>query len=214
MKMKKLLAIVLMATAVTFTACGGDSKEAGSTAEATKEEKKEYAPGEFTDTGYDSEFLGFRYTTPEGFTLSTREELDSMMNVAMDAVGDDMNAIQKKYAELTVIYEMMVMNETGSANANITLEKTSASVDKYVESFKSQASELSGMNITIEGDAEEVEVAGATYTKLTGSVDASGVTVKQEYYFRQVGDRMMTMTVTNMGDDAGVEALMGGFAAY
>lgn len=215
MKMKKLLAIVLMATAVTFTACGGDSKEAGSTAEATKEEKKEYAPGKVTDTGYESEFLGLRFTTPEGFTLTAGEELNSLMGEAADAIDDQMNEAQKKAAELAVVYEMMVMNETG-ANATIALEKTSASVDEYVKSFKSQASELAiqGMSLKIEGDAEEVELAGAAYTKLAGCVEAENMNIKQDYYFRKVGDRMMYITVINVNDDAGVEALMGGFEAY
>ncbi len=199
---KKLLAVTLMVTTLVMAACGG------------KDDAKDYTPGKFTDTGYESEYLGFRFTTPEGFTLSSKEDLDSMMNLALDVLDEDMNEIQKKYAEITTIYEMMVANEMGTTNANIVLEKTSVSLDKYIDKFKSQVAELSGMDIQIKGDTEEAEIAGAKYTKLSGELEMSGVTVSQDYYFRKVGDRIMCMTITAVDDEAGKEALLNGFKAY
>ncbi len=197
---KKLLALVLVAATAFLTACGGSEKA--------------YTPGKFTDNGYESEFLGFRYTTPEGYMLSDEDTLKDLMGTTLDVIGDDMSEIQKKYAEIAVIYEMMVSSDTGTANANITLEKTNAKLSTYVDTFKTQASELSGMDVTLEDSEEEVTLAGATYTKLKGSVDMSGITVNQEYYLRKVGDRMMALTVTWYDDDAERDKILDGFAAY
>lgn len=196
---KRLLALMLVVAAVLMTACGG----------------KAYTPGTFTDTGYESEFLGFRFTTPDGFALATEEELSQLMGMSLDAMGDDVTEVQKKYAELTTIYEMMVSNETGVANANVVLEKTNVSLSKYIEAFKSQLDGLSAMTVNLKGDTEEVELAGETYTKMTADVETNGFTLYQEYYLRKVGDRMMVMTVTwadGVEDDKA--AILDGFAAY
>ena len=196
---KRLLALMLVVAAVLMTACGG----------------KTYTPGTFTDTGYESEFLGFRYTTPDGCVLATEEELSQLMGMSLDAMGDDISEVQKKYAELTTIYEMMVTDSTGAANVNVVLEKTNVSFSKYLDAFKEQLNGLSSMSVTLKGDAEEVDIAGATYTKLAADVETSGFVMYQEYYLRKVGDRMMCITVTFAdGFEAEKDAIMNGFAAY
>lgn len=196
---KRLLALMLVVAAVLMTACGG----------------KSYTPGTFTDTGYESEYLGFRFTTPDGFALATEDELSQLMGMSLDALGDDVTEVQKKYAELTTIYEMMVSDATGVTNANIVLEKTNVSLDKYIEAFKSQVEGLSAMTVTLKDDTEEVQLAGATYTKMSADVEANGFTLYQDYYLRKVGDRMMAMTITWAdGAEDQKDALLNGFAAY
>ena len=196
---KRLLALMLVVAAVLMTACGG----------------KAYTPGTFTDTGYESEFLGFRYTTPDGCVLATEDELSQLMGMSLDAAGDDFTELQKKYAELTTIYEMMIADATGAANANIVLEKTNLSFSKYLEAFKEQLNGLTSMSITLKDDGQEVDLAGATYTKLTADVEANGFVMCQEYYLRKVGDRMMCITVTYAdGFEAEKDAILNGFAAY
>lgn len=217
MKLKKIFAIALLAGTLTLVACGGNNKDIGNTAtETAKEDKKEYVPGKYTDTGYESEFLGIRFKTPEGFKLSTREELDGMMNVTPDDAGDEGDELQEKYAERAVIFELYVTNENATANMNISLEKASTSLEEYIENFKSQMVNVADMSVQLTGETEDVEVAGATYKKLafTGSIEALGLEMKQECYLREVGNRIMVMTVSNTGDNAGVEALMEGIEAY
>lgn len=196
---KRILALMLVVAAVLMTACGG----------------KSYTPGTFTDTGYESEFLGFRFTTPDGFALATQEELSQMMGITFDALGDDVSDAQKKYAELTTLYELMAMDSLGVTNVNIVLEKTNVSMSKYLAAFKAQVESLDVMKVSLQGDAQEVEFAGATYTKLSADVSASGITLYQEYYLRKVGDRMMTITVTWAdGFETSKETLMNAFSAY
>ena len=196
---KRILALVLVVMAVMMTACGS----------------KAYEKGTYTDDGYETAYLGFRYTTPEGFTLADEESLDSMMGVALDALGDDVTEAQKRYAEVATIYEMMVSDSTGACNLNINLEKTGYSVDKYIEAFKEQVVNLTTMDVVLADSVEEVELAGSTYKKMDAVVQSMGVTVNQEYYFRKAGDRMMSMAVTWAdGFEAEKEQMMSGFSAY
>lgn len=198
---KRILALMIAVMAVFMTACGGGAA---------------YTPGTFTETGYETEFLGFRFTTPDGFVLATSEELSQIMGVALDAASEagDVTEIQKKYAELTSIYELMVTDSMGAANANIVLEKTAVPLDTYIEIIKEQFAEMSAMTVTIKGE-EEVEFAGATYTKLSADVETSGIAMYQDYYFRKVNGYMMLLTVTWAdGFEAEKDAIVNGFAAY
>lgn len=198
---KRLLAMALVLATLLMTACGGSGKS--------------YTPGTFTSNGYETEFLGFRFTTPDGFVLSDEEELSQMMGMALDLMGDDVTEVQKKYAELTTIYELVVADSLGAANANITLEKTSVSVDKYIELFKEQVTSMTAMSVSLNDTEEKVTLAGAEYTKLSASVASSGMVLNQEYYMRKVGDRMMCLTLTWVdGYEDEKEAILNGFAAY
>ena len=169
---KRFLAMALVIVAVLLTACGG----------------KGYTPGTFTDSGYETEFLGFRFTTPEGFTLAGEEELSQMMGMTLEMMGDDVTDVQKKYAELTTIYEMVVADSLGAANANITLEKTSVSLDKYIDLFKEQVTGMSTMTVNLSDAIEDVEIAGAAYKKLSATVEANGMQMICEWLHIPVSD--------------------------
>lgn len=196
---KKIFALMAAMAVVLMTACGGAV----------------YTPGVFTTTGYESEYLGFRFTTPEECVLSTEEELSEMTGVALDALGDDIVEIQKKYAEITTIYELVVTDASGAANANIVLEKTDVSLDTYIEVFKKQIQELTVMTVNFLGDAQEVEFARAAYTKLSAEVESGGVSMYQDYYMRKAGDRMVCITLTwAEGYDAEIATIKNAFSAY
>lgn len=196
---KRLIALMLVLAAVLMTACGGAS----------------YTPGVFTETGYDSEFLGFRFTTPDGFALATEEELTELMGVTIKSM-ENASDLQKKYAELTNIYELMATNADGTVYGQIILEKTAVSLDTYLEVIISQLEESEqGVNITVQEGTEEVEIAGAAYTKMSAEMESYGMVFSQDYYFRKVGGRMMCMAITWMeGCEADRDALMNAFAAY
>lgn len=197
---KRIFALMLAVMTVFMTACGGAA----------------YVPGTFTETGYETEFLGFRFTTPDGFILSDSEELSQLMGVVLETASEsgDVTELQKKYAELTTIYELMVTDSLGVANANIVLEKTAVPLNSYIEIVKGQLAEMSAMTVSITSE-EEVEFAGATYTKLSADVESYGIAMYQDYYFRKVGGYVMLFTITWAdGFEAEKEAIMNAFAAY
>lgn len=197
---KRFCAVLLAVLCVFMTACGGAT----------------YTPGTFTDAGYETEFLGFRFNTPDGYALATTEELGQLMGISMDSLTEsgDVTEAQAKYAELTSIYELMVTDSMGITNANIVLEKSVIPLNTYVEVLKEQLQGISTMSVTFTGE-EEVELAGATYTKLSADVESSGVSMYQEYYLRKVEGYIMCLTLTWAdGFEAEKEAIMKAFAPY
>ncbi len=197
---KRFFAVLLAVLCVFMTACGGAA----------------YTPGTFTDAGYETEFLGFRFNTPEGFALATAEELDQLMGVSMDSLSEsgEITEAQAKYAELTSIYELMVTDSMGITNANIVLEKTAIPLNTYIEVLKEQLQDMSMMSVTFTGE-EEVQLAGATYTKISADVESSGIVMYQDYYLRKVEGYIMCMTLTWAdGFEAEKEAIINAFAAY
>ena len=183
------------------------------TAEETVAEGS-YYPGVLTETGYESEYLGFRYTTPEGFTIATEEEMEEMSDAGEELLSEDYSELQLAYADIVTINELMVSDSLGVVNFNITLEKTSVDLETYIELFKEQISGLSAMAIEIIGE-EEAELAGSTYTKLTAQVESQGVVMYQDYYLRKQDDRLVALIVTWLdGMDAEKDTMMSGFAAY
>lgn len=197
---KKLLALMVAMVAVFMTACGGGAS---------------YTPGVYTETGYESEFLGLRFNTPEGFALATEEELSQLMGMSIDNL-ENVSELQKKYAELATVYELMVTDADGIVNGQIILEKTNVSVDTYIEAFTSQlTTQASDMNVEVLEGREEVEFAGATYTKLSANMESYGIVVTQDYYIRKIGNRMACICITWLeGFEDGRDALMNAFAAY
>lgn len=197
---KKILMLLLVVFCVVMTACSGAA----------------YTPGTFTDAGYETEFLGFRFNTPDGFSLATHEELDQLMGVSMDSLSEsgDITEAQAKYAQLTSIYEMMVTDSMGVTNANIILEKSVIPINTYIEVLKEQLQTISAMNVTFTGE-EEVQLAGATYTKVSADVESNGISMYQEYYIRKVEGYIMCLTLTWAdGFETQKDAIMNAFAAY
>ena len=182
----------------------------------TEEESTGYYPGTFTETGYETEFLGFRFTTPEGYSIATPEYYAELMGTTMDELTEsgDITEIQKKYSELNTISELMASDSLGVASVNIGIEKTIVPLNLFLEIIKEQLVEMSSMTVTLTGE-EEVEFAGATYTKLSADVVANDIPMYQEYYFRAVDGYMMCMTVTWLdGYETEKETLMSGFDAF
>lgn len=197
---KKLFVLMLAVVCVFATACGGAT----------------YTPGTFTDAGYETEFLGFRFNTPDGYALATTEELDQLMGISMDSLTEsgDVTEAQAKYAELSSIYELMVTDSMGITNANIVLEKSVIPLNTYIEVLKEQLQGMSMMSVTFTGE-EEVELAGATYTRLSADVESSGVAMYQDYYLRKVEGYIMCLTLTWAdGFEAEKDAIINAFVAY
>lgn len=173
-----------------------------------------YLPGVYTETGYESEYLGFRYTTPEGFVIASQEEMEEMSDAGEELLSEDYSELQLAYADIVTINELMVSDSIGVVNFNITLEKTSVDLETYLELFKEQLAGLSAMTIEVVGE-EEAELAGSTYTKVNAKVESQGVIMWQDYYLKKQDDRIVAVIVTWLdGMDAEKDTMMSGFAAY
>ena len=119
---KRILALMLVVMTVFMTACGGGAA---------------YTPGTFTETGYETEVLGFRFTTPEGFVLSNSEELSQLMGVVLDTAAEsgDVTELQKKYAEFDKKFSEKFLEEILDNCAKCDIGFKTGEMDGYTGLF-------------------------------------------------------------------------------
>lgn len=239
--MKKKLVFVVLSTMLMLTACGKppavsgngrgteiqtqtetESNPPAETGTAEPESPKipepdvtGYYPGVFTQTGYESEYLGYRFTTPEGFTLKTQEELAALMGMSMDMISQDFSDAQMEYAKASIIYDLMASNAIGT-NVNIVLQQldtTGLTLDLLAETTMQQMAGLTSMECILSDSYEIVEFAGAEYAKYTATVTAQGVVMNQEYYVGMKPDRIVNFTFTYVdGEENQKDALVNAFS--
>lgn len=174
-----------------------------------------YAKGSVTETGWESEFFGLRYTAPEGMGMSTEEELNDLMGLGQEVLSDDFSELQLKYAELTSVYEMMSVSDDQTTNVVVTVEKVMGKMDasQYVSALEKGLEQVSAISYTLISDDETIKLGNADYIKVSYQAEASGVTMYQDYYVRVVDDRAVAITLTYM-DESGRDNVLNAFTAY
>lgn len=200
-------------------AAATDNADAADT-EAEAEDGEEAAAGKYvkgtvTETGWESEFFGLRYTTPDGMTMSSEEELNELMGLGQEVLSDDFSELQLKYAELTSVYEMMSVAEDQTTNVVITVEKLMAKMDvaKYIEALEQGLSQVSAINYTLVSDSDTVKLGNGEYTKVSYEAESSGVSMFQDYYVRIVDDRAVAITLTYV-DESARDNVLNAFGAF
>ncbi len=178
--------------------------------EAEKEEsegsgKQEEAPedkfvkGIITDTGWESEYLGMRYTLPEGMYMATEEAINDMMGLGEEALSESFSEQQLKYAKMRTVYEMMSTDATGANNVVLTVEKlplNNMKAEVYVQSLKMQLGKVTTISYTITGDDETVSIAGKDFIKVSTQIDSEDAPLRQDYYVRVFEGRAICAVVT------------------
>ena len=170
-----------------------------------------YVRGKVTDTTYESEWIGFRYELPEGFTMSGEDEMDAILQAGGELIYEDKANDIVDYAKMIMIYEMMAKNRYGDV-ITLFVEKTMFDIDTYVAAIKMQMGNVDTINVTMD-DGETVEVGGVEFEKYSLVLDYGGMEVKEDYYLRKQGDRMICMLL-GYSDDATAEKIMSGFSPY
>ncbi len=229
--MKRKIAMLMLAATLLMTACGNNDAKQGNadpqnsveqSEDASNEEssdapeaEKEYSVGVFTDTGYDSEYMGFRFTTPEGCTLMTQEQLLQLAGITMDVLSDDFNDAMVEQAKSAMIYELFAGYETTTTNVNIILQPmdtSSLKMDDVIEASVQQLESMTAMDCVVSDERSTVTIAGQEYSKLLVDTTANGVALKQEAYIALLPGKMVNMTITySEGNEAERDALLSAF---
>lgn len=209
--MNKRIGVIALAvlTLLSVTACGGGAK---------------YSKGTLTDTGFESEWMGIRFSAPEGYVVATQEELDNFISMGQDYVEAAYEENGKKvidYTELTTVYELMTYlpdaNNLGAGDPNLSLaaEKTTLSTDKYMEALQSQMETLfSGVPITW-GDTVSAKVGGLDCDRYTATMDYGVAKMNQSYYITKKDNRVIYFIVSYTPEHEGdVDTLMNAFEPY
>lgn len=207
--MKKLRGSLLVLMLVVITMFSGCSKKESS--------KQVYSKGVIKENTYESKFLNLKFTTPEGYTMFTEDDLNQYVQFAEGIVYKDKDQKVIDYSKAVTVYEMMCAEATiNSPNVNIVIENLlgrEVSVDDYIESSKQQLL-ATGIEYTFGDTTKDVELAGEKYTVLDCVGNYAGQELLQQMYIRQVGNRMLLLTVTYTEDTAeGKDTLLAGFTA-
>ena len=179
------------------------------------DETEGFVKGVMTEDGWESEWLGIRYTTPAGITMTSEEDLNEMMGLGQELLSEDFNDLQLKYAELNTVYEMMCISEDQVTNAMVTIEKLpiQMDIDTYIEAFKKTLSQVTTMTYSVVSTDEIITIGDREFTRVECIADYSGVQICQDYCLAIVDDRAVSVTVTYVDEDA-AENVLSGFTAY
>ncbi|MDR1736837.1 MAG: hypothetical protein LBR85_08245 [Oscillospiraceae bacterium] len=219
MKTKLLVCTLAFLLLLGLAGCAGKSAapDGGGTHNPTETappaQPAAYEKGIITETGFESEYFGLRFTPPEDFAMSTAEEIDAMMNLGAEITGLDFD-----YSTLTTVYEMMATSLSSATNVIIMAEKPTPgdiTADQYLELMKVQLPAVPEMNYVVGDEITSVEIAGETYKKLTAEGVALGFTLIQDYHVRKVGDRLIFISISYSPETEGeVKILLDAFSAY
>lgn len=188
-------------------------EESGRDKEVSDDEAAEdgYVRGEITDTTYESEWIGLRYELPEGFTMSAEEEMDAILQAGGEMIYEDKADDIVDYAKMIMVYEMMARDRYGNV-ITLFVEQTKFDIDTYVAAIKLQMESVDAIDVTMD-DGEAVEVGGVEFEKYSLILDYGGMEVKEDYYLKKQGDRMICMLIGYSNDEA-AEKIMSGFSPY
>lgn len=181
---------------------------------AQKPQKSAYAPGERTETEYASEWIGLRYTLGGDMVMATDEEINSMMELGADELGQD--NLLADYAKITTVYEMMAVNTLNQSNIIICAEKlpfSATSEEQYLASVKKQVEQIYTDGTLTYSDGGQRDLGGLTFQEMGYLVEHEGITLYQTYLVRKQDDRMYGI-VLSYSDEAMLDALLEGFTAY
>lgn len=203
---------------ITAKDSGTDALKERGEADAQNEEMDSYVRGTLTDDSWESEYWNLRYTAPEGVFMVSQEGLDIVMGISQDKVSENYTEQQKKYLELTTLYEMMSTTATGDVNVVVTAEKlmvTGMATEDYKNAAAFQLRLLKDPVMEIIDDSKTVEIAGETYSVLNVIARQNGEETKQDYYTRVEGSRALGIIIS-YADEATDRAaeILNGFTAY
>ena len=174
-----------------------------------------YAPGGWEDDVYTSEFLGLRYTLPQGWTHSTGEELAAMA----EENGQPPTEKQRggDYSDATVIYEMAVQSEKGDGFFTLMVSNRSNAGDftsteedifrVFVEGIKS----VYGEGGVEAGEAFDLPVGGKTFRVLPVSYSSGFLTQWNALCFD--GNFLYNISLMVIGQDLTPQDLLDPFEA-
>ena len=222
-KTLKILALVLcLALAITMlTGCIKKEELKDETAtvlnnieeklETTTEKQKEKTleRGVWKDNVYSNEFADITFKLPTGWVYSSDEEIAEMMNIGVDALDEDSEALAK-LIEQTSVYDMVSNDPSTGASVMVMFEKTAMQVttDFYIDKLKSGLEDVDTLNYEI-GDVTTENVAGYEYKVLSTTIPAYSMV--QKYYVRSEGKIFIDILVTYIDGRSDLNSIMSNF---
>ena len=230
--MKKLLIIMTLIVAVFMLAACGETQnppeptnapvvdggettptpEPEPTEEPVVDNGVEYSMGSWNGNVYTNEFLGMKYTMPEGWTKYSNEQINELYQGVLDNNQDlfelDTEELKKAINESAVFFVFSINNNTGS-NIQIMSEKPAMKVtaDQYMEALETGLSTVSSVDYT-DIKVSKTNVGGIDFNTLTATANVSGISMKQAYYTIPVEDLFVSIIVTDTSNEVNINDLI------
>lgn len=209
MKKRLVAALAVMSIAVAgLTACGGSEKKE-TTAET--EAVAEYEKGTSSETGWESAWMGLKFTAGEGVVMEDEAAMDELLAVGSEELGNDVEDFEGLYT-----YEMMASDETiGIPSVAMLVEKSPLTPEEYFNQMLEQLEDASAsIEMTQEGDITDYELGGMTFKRLQLNASSQGVEMIQDYLICQRGDYLIEVIVTALSDQVEErDAMLASFSA-
>lgn len=165
-----------------------------------EDEKKEYKKGILTDTIYESEFCGLRFTCPEDWMMMSENEIEK-------------NA-KRKMGEYT--YELAAVNSTGNVSIALIVEKLPTAEFKLEDYMKTIVHNNTVIKEVISDD-KTITIAGEQYAVLECDVgnNSENKNVQMDYYVRKIEDRAVCIMVFYLSEEkADADSVLTGFMKF
>ena len=177
-----LLALILVFT-LLLSSCSNNSNDDVITG-------KTYSRGLITDSTYKSEYLNLSFTAPEGYSMSTEDELNKLAG-GNEGTDDNFDPNTSR-----TVYEMSASNSSGTPSISLRIERVYLSVGEYLKELESQMTSMSAMEFSVVKNGETSEIAGEKFSLLSFRADVQGIEIFQDYAVRKVDDVMEVFLIT------------------
>lgn len=231
--MKKFIALLTaLVMVLSFAGCGKDKDVRGTVSGNNTEidiptlddvlvkpgedgdgaEEAEFSMGHVDGLTYENSFIGLGCTLSSDWIFYDDEQIREINNFSADLAGEDI-AEQIKKADL--VYDMYAMNQDGTCNINVNLQKAPAlqlaalnvadALESQMPMLKTGLENMGYENISC--TLAKVTVAGKEYDaiKVTGSL--SGMNLYNVIFSKKCSGYLASITVGSFGDDQTGEIL-------
>lgn len=175
----------------------------------------DYYKGKVIDrTTYENDWLGIRFTAPEGYVMLTDEEIEPGKAFTEEIMLENLDQINKGdilNAELEMICGALAQPHNVIVAAEV-IDDPSITVEQHIESYKALMQEIAAVKWIINDGMEKVTVAGLEFTKIHGSITIEDITQYQNIYFIKKENILFNISVTYTETSA-ADALINAFQA-
>ena len=204
-KALKLFSYLLLFTISIVVVTGCFDKKIDSTNNTDNDIKintdKEVTFGEWDDNIYTNEFLGIKYTMPDGWSKYSDEEIAEVMNIAVDDLKKK-DEIKKLLDQQRGVFYVMASDSSTGNNIILLSEKPllkDASMSLYTNSLKQQLALNTNLIYTVEEPQEET-INNFNYTTMKATTSQNGVQIYQKYFIRKVDNNFVSVIVSSTND--------------
>lgn len=182
--------------------------EASQAAAPRQEMIPEFVKGTASESGWESQWLGMRFTAPEGTRMASAEALDELMGISEEIMAEDLGDAQMEDAEPANVREMMCYDERTKTNVIVSVDRLplEMSGEDYAQQLALSLAAVSAMKYEKTGEDEQARIAGASYLKSGYRVEMGEQSLHTDYYIRMIDDRAVSVIVT-YGEDGEKMAL-------